>query len=115
MVFLTTHYLAEAESADTVTMLINGRVVESGSPAEVKRRHLRPELVLDAVDRPRLRRELASIGLPPADDSGQPRVPLDGRTVQSVIRRLDSELTHLQVIEPTLEDACLRLLDRNAP
>jgi ABC-2 type transport system ATP-binding protein len=37
-VFLTTHYLAEAETADAVCVLAQGRIIERGSPAEVKAR-----------------------------------------------------------------------------
>jgi ABC-2 type transport system ATP-binding protein len=37
-VFLTTHYLQEAESADSVCVLASGRIIEHGSPAEVKAR-----------------------------------------------------------------------------
>jgi ABC-2 type transport system ATP-binding protein len=37
-VFFTTHYLEEAEGADTVCVLAGGRIIERGSPAEVKRR-----------------------------------------------------------------------------
>jgi len=39
-VFLTTHYLAEAEAADAVCVLVRGRIIERGSPAEVKARQL---------------------------------------------------------------------------
>ena len=39
-VFLTTHYLAEAEPADAVCVLAGGRIIERGSPAEVKQRQL---------------------------------------------------------------------------
>jgi ABC-2 type transport system ATP-binding protein len=35
-VFLTTHYLEEAEAADAVCVLARGRIIERGSPAEVK-------------------------------------------------------------------------------
>jgi len=37
-VFLTTHYLEEAEAADAVCVLARGRIIERGSPAEVKTR-----------------------------------------------------------------------------
>jgi ABC-type multidrug transport system ATPase subunit len=37
-VFLTTHYLGEAEAADAVCVLVGGRIIERGSPAEVKAR-----------------------------------------------------------------------------
>jgi ABC-2 type transport system ATP-binding protein len=39
-IFLTTHYLAEAETADAVCVLAGGRIIERGSPAEVKARQL---------------------------------------------------------------------------
>jgi ABC-2 type transport system ATP-binding protein len=37
-VFLTTHYLAEAEAADAVCVLARGKIIERGSPAQVKAR-----------------------------------------------------------------------------
>jgi ABC-2 type transport system ATP-binding protein len=43
-VFLTTHYLAEAETADAVCVLAGGRIIERGSPAEVKERQARATL-----------------------------------------------------------------------
>jgi ABC-2 type transport system ATP-binding protein len=39
-IFLTTHYLAEAEDADAVCVLARGQVIERGSPAEIKARQL---------------------------------------------------------------------------
>lgn len=50
-VFLTTHYLEEAEAADTVCVLLAGQVRAHGSPSQLKARFLRPGLVLDAPDR----------------------------------------------------------------
>ena len=38
-ILLTTHYLEEAETADAVCVLAGGRIVDRGSPAELKRRH----------------------------------------------------------------------------
>jgi ABC-2 type transport system ATP-binding protein len=38
-ILLTTHYLEEAEAADTACVLSRGRVIESGSPAELRQRH----------------------------------------------------------------------------
>jgi ABC-2 type transport system ATP-binding protein len=42
-VFLTTHYLEEAEAADAICVLRQGRVIEFGSPAALKARHGRPQ------------------------------------------------------------------------
>jgi ABC-2 type transport system ATP-binding protein len=115
-VFLTTHYLQEAETADAVCMLAKGRVIERGRPSELKARHARPELVLDARDRDALRRELLRLGIPAggiaAGGDGPVRIPLEGRSAQSVVRDLESELTQLQIVQPTLEDTYLLLLER---
>lgn len=52
-IVLTTHYLAEAEAADAICVLAGGRVIERGSPAEIKGRQLsaaRPRAAGDAGD-----------------------------------------------------------------
>ncbi len=116
-VFLTTHYLAEAESADAVCVLARGRIIERGSPAEVKARQLSPELVLDARDRAGLHREIEALGLKVTGggQAGPLRVPLDGRSAQGIIAAIGTELTRFQIAEPTLEDAYLLLLERAGP
>jgi ABC-2 type transport system ATP-binding protein len=107
--FLTTHYLQEAESADEVCVLLSGRIVERGTPAAVTRRQLQPHLVVDAPDRVRLRRELAALGLR-TSGTGPLRADLDGRAAQAVIRAIGSDLTTLRIVEPDLEQAYLQLL-----
>lgn len=111
-IFLTTHYLEEAEAADTACVLSGGRVIEIGSPAALKARHLHPALMLDSTDRDRLRGELAALGL--AVSGTEPlRVALEGRSAQAILASLTSELTQFQVVEPTLEDTYLQLLERS--
>jgi len=111
-IFLTTHYLDEAESADSLCVLSNGRIVERGSPAELKARYTRPELLLEAPDRAALHRELVALGLDVAGTT-QLRVPLAGRNAQHIIGALRTELTHFQIVTPTLEDTYLLLLDNH--
>jgi ABC-2 type transport system ATP-binding protein len=38
-IVLTTHYLEEAEAADAVCVMAHGRIIERGTPAEIKARH----------------------------------------------------------------------------
>jgi ABC-2 type transport system ATP-binding protein len=118
-VILTTHYLEEAEAADSVCVLAGGKIIERGRPDEVKERQLNPELVLDATDRAGLRRELESLGVqvsPGPGDASQPagplRVALNGRSAQDIIASVQARLTRFQIAEPTLEDAYLVLLER---
>lgn len=114
-VFLTTHYLEEAEAADMVCVLVAGRVRERGSPAQLKSRFLRPELILDAPDRVALRGELLRMGLSATgriDDDAPLRVPLHGHSAQRVVQALTADLTVLQIVQPTLEDTYLSILGR---
>ena len=41
-VFLTTHYLEEAEAADAICVLAGGRIIEFGSPADIRASNPRP-------------------------------------------------------------------------
>jgi ABC-2 type transport system ATP-binding protein len=108
-VFLTTHYLEEAEQADRVCILDHGRVVSIGSPAEIKGQLSSEHLVLDAADRDALRRELEALGLAVIERSHL-EVALDGRSAQDVIRSIATPLTVLKTHSPTLEDAYLKIV-----
>jgi ABC-2 type transport system ATP-binding protein len=54
-VFLTTHYLEEAEQADSICIMNKGKVVSQGTPAQVKAQLVEDYLLIDAADRERLR------------------------------------------------------------
>ena len=85
-VFLTTHYLEEAEEADRVCVVDHGRIAMIGSPDHMKRELLERSIVLDAVDRDALLAELRGLGLAPAiDPTGLVRVAYEGDTAQSLI------------------------------
>jgi ABC-2 type transport system ATP-binding protein len=108
-VFLTTHYLEEAEQADRVCILDHGRVVSIGTPGEIKGHMGTEYLVLDAADRDALRRDLEAMGLAVIERSHL-EVALDGRSAQDVIRSIDTPLTVLKTHSPTLEDAYLKIV-----
>ena len=55
-IFLTTHYLEEAEEADRVCVIDHGRIAVIGTPDEMKRELLDRSVVLDAADRAGARR-----------------------------------------------------------
>jgi len=111
-IFLTTHYLEEAEEADRVCVIDHGRIAVIGTPDDLKRRLLDRSVLLDAVDRTALVGELRAMGLRPADDdaTGLLRVPYDAVTAQALIARIDTPLSVLRVHEPSLEEAYVELL-----
>ena len=71
-IFLTTHYLEEAEEADRVCVIDHGRIAIIGTPAEMKAQLLDRSVVLDAVDRPALVAELEAMGLSPSRRPDRP-------------------------------------------
>jgi ABC-2 type transport system ATP-binding protein len=113
-VFLTTHYLEEAEEADRVCVIDHGRIAVVGTPDEMKRQLLERSIVLDATDRVALLTELRAFGLAPETDAtGLVRVTYEGATAQSIIARISTPLTVLRVREPSLEEAYVELLRRS--
>ena len=109
-VFLTTHYIDEAENVDKVCIINHGKIAIAGSPEEMKSSLLKQELVLDATDRRQLISELGGMGLDYRIDN-HIVVPYQG-TAQEIISGLQTQLTVLQIQEPSLEDAYVEYLKR---
>jgi ABC-2 type transport system ATP-binding protein len=113
-VFLTTHYLEEAEEADRVCVIDHGRIAMIGSPDEMKRQLLERSMVLDAEDRRGLERELRELGLEPTTDAnGLIRIAYDDLTAQPILNRIRTPLSVLRVHDPSLEEAYVELLRRS--
>jgi ABC-2 type transport system ATP-binding protein len=110
-IFLTTHYIDEAENCDTVCIINHGKIAACSSPEEMKRSFLRQELILDAEDRMALLDELSALGLS-FTINGHVTVPYHG-SAQEVISRLQTRLTVLKIYEPSLEDAYVEFLNKH--
>jgi ABC-2 type transport system ATP-binding protein len=110
-IFLTTHYLEEAEQADQICVIDHGHVVAHGSPAALKAELTREFLVVDADDRGHLRLELARLGLPYAGD-GPFRLSLDGRSTHGTLKAIETPLSVVRTHAPSLEDACLEIVGK---
>jgi ABC-2 type transport system ATP-binding protein len=108
-VFLTTHYIDEAEDVDKVCIINHGKIAACSSPDDMKRSLLRQELILDADDKAALISELSSLGLS-FTVSERVVVPYEG-SAQEVVARLRTKLTVLKIHEPTLEDAYIEFLN----
>ena len=110
-IFLTTHYIDEAENTDTVCVINHGRIVSLNTPDEMKRNLLRQELIVDAADRDALKAELSALDLH-YKANGQIVVPLRGRTAQELIAKIKTPLSILKIHDPSLEDAYVELLNK---
>ncbi|WP_376794019.1 ABC transporter ATP-binding protein [Thermogemmatispora sp.] len=110
-IFLTTHYLEEVEEADAVCIMSRGKIVASGTPAQLKTALTRASLLLDAPDRPRLRQELQQLGLP-FQEGAVFELPIAGPAVQRLLQRLETPLSLVQTRTPSLEEAYLEIIGR---
>ena len=108
-VFLTTHYLEEAEEADHICIIDKGRIVSFGTPNDIKKDLVQEYVLVDADDRRRLRDELARLELPIEGD-GPFRIVLAGRGVHPVLKSIDTPLSLVRTHAPTLEDAYLEIV-----
>ncbi len=111
-VFLTTHYLDEAEDADRICILDKGAIVVEGSPARVKADLTHEYLVVDAADRDALRNELTAKDIT-FKESPLFELPLEGRAAHALLRSIDTPLTTVCTVAPSLEDAYIKVLARS--
>jgi len=112
-IFLTTHYLEEAEDADRVCIINEGKIAMMGAPDEIKNKLLLDKFIqLDASDRSHLRSELLQLGAPFTETGCHLKVMFQEETPQSLIAALTSPLTKLAVHQPTLEEAYMDLIER---
>jgi ABC-2 type transport system ATP-binding protein len=110
-IFLTTHYLEEAEQADQICVIDHGHVVASGSPAKLKAELTRGYVVVDADDRGHLRLELTRLGLSYEGD-GPFRLALDGPAVHAALKTIETPLSVVRTHAPSLEDAYLAIVSK---
>ena len=107
--FLTTHYLDEAEQVDRICVINTGRIVSLGTPAEVKAQLVQDYLLLDAADRDQLRAELYQRNIP-FTETPLFRVDVVGGAAQAVLRQIETPLTVVRTHTPSLEDAYLEIV-----
>ncbi|MBI4225027.1 MAG: ATP-binding cassette domain-containing protein [Candidatus Sungbacteria bacterium] len=110
-IFLTTHYLDEAENADRICIIDHGKIISLGTPAETKKGLIAEYLLIDAKDRKALRSELTHLGLAfTAADLFQ--VSLGNKTAYQIVKELRTPLTVLKIHNPTLEEAYLEMIQK---
>ncbi len=118
-VFVTTHYMDEAEHCDRLALIYGGRLVDVGSPKELKERfaagvllEVRAEPLMDALDllaREPSVREAAIFG------AGLHVVAADAAAAEGVRRALEKgglAVGRVEPILPSLEDVFVALVEK---
>jgi ABC-2 type transport system ATP-binding protein len=123
-IFVTTHYMDEAEHCHRLAFLQRGKIIAYGSPEEIKRRMMRGQVLeidpQDPASAMKVLRTVQAEGELPLEEvalygSRVHVVALDVLRHQAVIARRLTEagvgINEMRVIEPSLEDvfiACMR-------
>jgi ABC-2 type transport system ATP-binding protein len=117
-VFVTTHFMDEAEHCDELALIYGGKIVAAGSPSHLKRDHVTQ--VLLELQCARLMDAYAAL----KERSGIDGVALfgnalhvaaaDERTARDAIAASGVAVERLERIEPSLEDAFVAIIERSA-
>lgn len=110
-IFVTTHYMDEAEQCHRLALIHNGHLLADGSPAEIKAIHMPGQVVEIICDQPQLAlRTLRQTDLPEIALYGE-RVHVAGPDLESQIEGLRTLLQEagacpqtFKLIPPSLED-----------
>lgn len=111
-IFLTTHYLEEAEGSDYVCIIDDGNIVARGTPKEIKDALIKRFVVMDAKNQDALKKELKQMKLQ-FTGTGPFKINLNGFTGQEMLKKLKTPLTYLDIHNPSLEDAYVEIITGN--
>ena len=111
-VFLTTHYMDEAEYCDQIAIIDNGRIVALDTPDKLKDSMGGDLVTLKAEDTEQAALELSERhNLSPQIENGLITfsVPHSDTFIPDFLRNLDSRLVSINVSKPTLDDVFMKL------
>jgi ABC-2 type transport system ATP-binding protein len=114
-VFLTTHYLDEAERlADNVAILHKGKIVATGSPQELIAKYGKMTVVVLSGAGPEALKEIRRRGIDATEEDGDVLVPVSNpnemRTVFQKLSGIELKVRDMYTRRQTLEDVFLGLI-----
>ena len=118
-VFVTTHYMEEAEYCDRIGLIYRGELIASGSPDELKARHMDGEVMEVACDRPQDAmvevEKVAGVREAALFGNGLHVVAADAAAaavaVAAALKASGFRVERVGKIEPSLEDVFVSLIE----
>jgi ABC-2 type transport system ATP-binding protein len=114
-IFMTTHYMNEAEYCDRIAVIDHGKIVALDTPAALKKRVGDDVITMRSAEKEALRREVKRrYGIDAKDEQGALRLDVaDGAAFLSrLFNELDAKIESIELRRPTLEDVFLHLTGR---
>lgn len=109
-IFLTTHYIEEAEAADHICIVNHGKIALHSTPQQMKQQLHDRYVLIDAAEPDKLRAELIARGIAYSSNGSGIKVSYGEATPQTLIAQLDTPLSLLKVYEPSLEEAYVSMI-----
>lgn len=110
-IFLTTHYMDETRDADNVVMIDKGRILASGTPAELKKNYTNSRFLWYAGKSPANDRIASSISEDFTYDADHYSVPVRGDIID-ILSRGREVFRDFEVIKGSMDDVFLNLTGR---
>ena len=107
-VFLTTHYMEEANRADDVVILDGGRIAAQGSPVALKNRYSCDHIRLYGERSAETEKKLAGLDVSYSDNRYSIRVK-DSAEAKAVIAKYGDALTDFEVVKGDMDDVFLNV------
>jgi ABC-2 type transport system ATP-binding protein len=114
-IFMTTHYMDEAEYCDRIAIIDRGRIVALGTPDELKAKVGGDVVTITSSDPDAAAREIEELlGVKPSRDNGALRMEVsDGKKfVPQLVRELTAPVDTVTLRRPSLDDVFLKLTGR---
>lgn len=108
-IFLTTHYIEEAEESDHVMIINKGKIVSYGTPEDLKNDLVEEYVVISSLNNEFLRQELLNMNAKFEGD-GPFKVYIEENKLQNLFQKLKTKLSLINVHNPTLEQVYLKII-----
>jgi len=114
-IFMTTHYMNEAEYCDRIAIIDHGKIVASGTPRELKKQVGGDIIRMSSAQKQKLKRELEERykkEIKEEDGTLQLEVADGEKFLPRLFNELDTKIDSIELRKPTLDDVFLSLTGR---
>ncbi len=111
-IFMTTHYMEEAEVCNRIAIIDKGKIIATGSPEELKRMVSGDVVYIRTADNMNARQEIEKLlNTPVAEKEGELYMTCDmGDTcIPEMMRKIGEKVISVRLQRPTLNDVFLKL------
>jgi len=111
-IFMTTHYMEEAEVCDKIAIIDNGKIISMGSPDELKRTVGGDIVYVKTTDNTNAKKEIEKLfGLSVTEKEGEIYMTctMGDTCIPEMIRTIGEKVISVRLQRPTLNDVFLKL------